>query len=132
MREIKFRGWDVELKQMVYNDEQTGYIEYETNPIRALNAILNGDDQGYIYMQYTGIKDKKGKEIYEGDIVLVKAEGYEPIISQVEWGGTEYPAFDLPDYDDYEMNAFASIYHSEPKETIEVIGNIYENPDFID
>ncbi|KHO32945.1 YopX family protein, partial [Clostridium tetani] len=65
MREIKFRAWDKNLNMMIYNKEQTGCIKYDTNPVDVVNAILNQDDYGYVFMQYTGLKDKNGVEIYE-------------------------------------------------------------------
>ncbi|RIJ64109.1 YopX family protein [Rummeliibacillus sp. POC4] len=70
MREIKFRAWEKDLKVMVYNNELCGHIGYNCNPVRALNIILNEDDYGYEFMQYTGLKDKNGREIYEGDVLL--------------------------------------------------------------
>ena len=69
MREIKFRGWERDLKAMVYSDELCGHTEYSCNPVKAINVILNENDDGYVYMQYTGKRDKVGKDIYEDDIV---------------------------------------------------------------
>ena len=51
MREIKFRAWDKLTQRMIY---------------RVFNTR---NDEDYILMQYTGLKDKNGKEIYEGDII---------------------------------------------------------------
>lgn len=56
MRDIKFRAWDKEEKLMIENGSFDGSI-----PL---------GDKDLIFMQYTGLKDKKGKEIYEGDILL--------------------------------------------------------------
>jgi uncharacterized phage protein (TIGR01671 family) len=59
MREIKFRVWNKKTKL---------YFEYWVgNSCDSLNEIFERDD--YIFEQYTGLKDKKGKKIFEGDIV---------------------------------------------------------------
>ena len=120
MREIKFRAWDKKLNMMVYGKEQTGHVEYGTNPLDAVNYLLNYDDYGYIFMQYTGQKDKNGKEIYEGDI-LITIDEEEGIIV---WDESKF---------DYRIDTgivllkLGGYYSSE----IEVIGNIYDNPELV-
>lgn len=96
----------------------------------------NGEPQ-----QCTGLKDKNGKLIYEGDIVKYAEfdwtdfsfKDWETEIAQVVWGNTYdnyYPAFDLKDTDFDGTNAFAYLFNEGW--TIEVIGNIYENKELLE
>ena len=78
--------------------------------------------------QFTGLKDKNGKEIYEGDICKWVDENDEDHISHVVWGG-EYPAFDLFDAEGKSYDWEYNIFSSDPE--IKVIGNIYESPELL-
>ncbi len=122
MREIKFRAWDTKAKKMVYTCQ---YLP----PFKC-----NEKEDIWIMLQYTGLKDKNGKEIYEGDIVKTKV-GVGSIVYMAKAAiDHEYsieeiiPAFLIKWHD--ESSSCSFIYKSEKKE-LEVIGNIYENPELL-
>ena len=108
MREIKFRAWDKERKEWQHFTLQ----ELITGQATIIWPKL--DD----WCQYTGLKDRNGKEIYEGDVIddgqkwLVKYSG----CAFMPWGGK--PTGYYPDKLRYPSNFI-------------VIGNIYENPDLV-
>ena len=77
MREIKFRAWDKELKEYLPNVQN-----HIGNSETAFGNMLKNDR--YVIEQYTGLKDKDGKEIYEGDRIEItfdfdRQQGYEMI-----------------------------------------------------
>jgi hypothetical protein len=114
-REIKFRAWNKEENEMCIS---TSHLESWFN------------QPHYIPLQYTGLKDKNGKEIYEGDIVKLWFDEGEEVfwnsflvkffegcfICEFLQGDTEeYPIFE---------------YWNDSKD-LEIIGNIYENPELL-
>ena len=113
MRQIKFRAWDKLEKRMRHN------IELFMIPSWTKPMLSMGDMD---VMQFTGLFDKHGKEIYEGDIVKWEPEYINireaPKAVEYEWSG--YRPFQ---YDG------GGEYH--PSECI-VIGNIYENPELLE
>jgi len=110
MRELKFRSWDGFYKKMNYNPIiSDGTDGGETASVRMNYAIDCFDG---VLMQYTGLKDKNGKEIYEGDIVKFSADYIKPVI--VYWND--------------EMTGFYPLL-STRSHTLTIVGNIYEHPE---
>lgn len=134
-QEIKFRAWNKKDKVMV------DVAAMNFGPSGLWSLIEDADDaelqleDNYELMQYTGLKDKNGREIYEGDILKVTSEDGESYVATVKWFGDEgYPAFDLagiPATWCYESNALATIFQ-EGVETCEVIGNIFEDKQLLE
>ncbi len=127
MRDIKFRAWadkkmvdvlsiDFKLKDICvyrFHCDEKYFVVYDINNVNL--------------MQYTGIKDKNGVEIYEGDIV--KLSRFNNWLNEVVFD-EENASFKLISVD----KQFASSYFSnfEDKSKLVVVGNIYENPELLE
>lgn len=117
MREIKFRAWVKSQDRMI--DWDSG----NDNVLRYFNQMLD-DSEDTIIMQFTGIKDQRGTEIYEGDVVFnhsvsVEKTG-EVIFSDIHHAYIiEYPRTHRDNWE---------FMHGD-EHNLEVKGNIYQNPE---
>ena len=116
MREIKFRAWDDQQTCMIYPNQ--GIV----NNMQSWEILQRFDT----VMQYTGLKDKNGKEIYEGD--LLRHE-YEKGIAVVKFGEGYQgePADGMYPYWGWYADGWFEQYAFDSAD-VDVKGNIYENP----
>ena len=130
-REIKFRAW-TEFEPEITKGSRRGEMSKSFGVLDDTREFSKNN----ILMQYTGLKDKNGVEIYEGDI-LADVDEPEPCIHKVYWENDAL-RFNILTLVDDEGNWDSGIYDelSEGAEKgktkyFEVIGNIYENPELI-
>jgi hypothetical protein len=115
MRKLRFRSWDVE------RGEWMSEFNVAANLSNQVRGVLPPEvAEKYPIMQWTGLTDRSGKEIYEGDILDEKSNS--PF--KVVWrdGDCGFCA-DFGDTLDYNLHDLARFF--------EVVGNIYENPDLL-
>jgi uncharacterized phage protein (TIGR01671 family) len=134
MREIKFRAWDGAIMRCdIINIEWT-----KNTTIALITARSTRDEDGEkhdsILMQYTGLKDKNGKEIYEGDVLNHKYF-YSPEFSLEQWEKEEKIIVKIPDFFCYLGSDLVQNSDETMEEFVshmEVIGNIWEHPDLLE
>lgn len=117
MREIKFKAWDKESKRM---------YDWKITRQYPMDYTFNSDI--VTPMQYTGLKDKNGTEIYESDILECQDWDGEKYVTEVKFGdGAFYIEVNGCDYD-YTVIGWAI---RQDIDECCVIGNIYENPELL-
>lgn len=136
MREIKFRAWDKTAKKM-YRVDRLGvgkrsyqqYADGNNQPETGKNKFYPSQVE---IMQYTGLKDKNGVEIYEGDIIDIHqtVNGYNQFV--IEYDDYKFSARyynqntkEIGSWYNYDLDELFEI--DEYEKEIEVIGNIYED-----
>jgi uncharacterized phage protein (TIGR01671 family) len=139
-REIKFRAWD-KFQEKLIPAEQVMHIEFDKDGIKWIGCwVVVADNEGnpeqglhqierenLELMQYTGLKDKNGKEIYEGDIVYHVEDVVVEVISGHERKEQEciFTEIKIPDI-------YLQVGGNLPDiDELEIIGNIYEDTELI-
>lgn len=115
-REIKFRAWSQLGDEMLYQAD-----------LRHLALAEFELESNLVWLQYTGLKDKNGVEIYEGDVIRCKMTfegGFLPHIGQIVYD-TEHGAFATLNL------GGVTLLHNHLLSSAEIIGNIYENPELM-
>src|SRR5258708_442146 len=121
-REIKFRTWFKDIKRMVITDQ-----------ITLISPVYAMDDGGNVVtMQFTGLTDKNGKEIYEGDLLLVGKDEdhrfYPPVF--VKWRNDRWVfASQQGGCWSFQDSYFGLDTMLATGNVVQVIGNIYETPE---
>lgn len=150
MREIRFRGWDTKAKRMCHAfwiGSVSGQVRQVVQQSEDSESATLGSPANFELMQFTGLKDKNGKEIYEGDIVA----GKESRIFVGDWNtyinkrSEKRIIYETQEVESHfgrricvvewenELacwHPFASYEEREWDKDVEVVGNIYENPEY--
>ena len=146
MREIKFRAWDKKRKKLLevleikWISADKPYFSLLCYDYEEYEIADNCDSINCILMQYTGLKDRNSKEIYDGDILSTDG-GKEDNGQVVFQGGAWQISTWNPDYHSYgidgkgeevwpvEWEEDLRLLDESPIWNCEIIGNIYENPE---
>jgi len=124
MREIKFRAWNGRAMDDYPFD---AFNDYALEDGR-LCHVCGPDSEPYtqpsksILMQYTGLTDKNGKEIYEGDVLVLRAV----------WGGFQSEVIFKDGFFGMKDRSFIYPLYDSWRDSLKVVGNIYENPELLE
>lgn len=126
MREIKFRAWLKEKKEMIDNARPDFFCK-QLHYLRGNSAggqdVLGVSTEDIELIQYTGLKDMREKEIYEGDVL---SNGNDEKPYKVIFENGSYRAEFEEDFEEYSFDLIDVVAQG-----CEIIGNIYENPELI-
>ncbi len=125
MREIKFKVWDTNIKKFI----KDFYIGEEKRCDK--NGIFDIQDDGhsYIFLQFTGLKDKNGLDIYEGDVI----KGFADFTENDKDVGFEaiYEFTDVVKYQGCGFYCENADFPLDQYQKLEIIGNLFQNPELL-
>lgn len=127
MREIKFRAWDRKEKEMIFDALEIGNFGLGDGSVGVDEKAQRGNELDW--MQFTGLLDKNGKEMYEGDVVETqpgtdKRLKFLNSIERIEFVDGCFIVQGIT-----QSRQWNDLYKETKR--IEVIGNIYENPELL-
>ena len=125
MREIKVRAWDKKKKVMypgIALKKLLAYLVFQDSPNSEAYTAMKDHFEDIEWLEYTGLKDKSGVEMYEGDILK-----YKHVVLEIIWN-TAFAKWEAKNHTDREHETL-SVWNI--KEKFEVIGNIHQHKDLL-
>ena len=123
----RYRAWDIKFKKMV----QVDALVFEEQIIKATyknGNVVKDDLKNYVLMQSTGLTDKNGKEIFEGDIIAIEVEDVETPINAQVFQNRKIGILMFHVFEDNEDVPMVELLEDDSV-AFAIIGNIYENPE---
>lgn len=121
----RYRAWDKEFKEMV----QVDALVFEEQIVKATyknGNVVKEDLKNYVLMQSTGLTDKNGKEIFEGDILSIETDE-ENVKLEVSWD-SKHALFVFESKKYNAKDALGELFEDNPY-PFKIIGNAWEDPE---